>query len=145
MDKEKHRQQVEMLREQNRISEDRIRYLRDMERKLKQVVFDWRKAESQDDKRELMKQLHTLLFAQKQQQVTEKKKKKLNARWIEVGGEGKAGDLALMLQNNQVGTIREVRGKKAIIQLGLIQITVDVADLVVVREREEGSGMGLIP
>jgi DNA mismatch repair protein MutS2 len=145
LDKEKHRQQVEMLREQNRISEDRIRYLRDMERKLKQVVFDWRKAESQDDKRELMKQLHTLLFAQKQQQVTEKKKKKLNARWIEVGGEGKAGDLALMLQNNQVGTIREVRGKKAIIQLGLIQITVDVADLVVVREREEGSGMGLIP
>jgi DNA mismatch repair protein MutS2 len=138
LDKEKHRQQVEMLREQNRISEDRIKYLRDMERKLKQVVFDWRKAESQDDKRELMKQLHTLLFAQKQQQVSDKKKRKLNARWIEVGGEVKVGDLALMLQNNQVGNIKEVRGKKAIVQLGLIQITVETADLVVVKEREEG-------
>ena len=138
LDKEKHRQQVEMLREQNRVSEERIKYLRDMERKLKQVVFDWRKAESQEDKRELMKQLHSLLFAQKQQQVTDKKRRKLNARWIEVGGNVKVGDLALMLQNNQVGNIKEVRGKKAIVQLGLIQITVETADLVVVKEREEG-------
>jgi DNA mismatch repair protein MutS2 len=137
LDKEKHRQQVEMLREQNRVSEERIKYLRDMERKLKQVVFDWRKAESQEDKRELMKQLHSLLFAQKQQQVTDKKRRKLNARWIEVGGNVKVGDLALMLQNNQVGNIKEVRGKKAIVQLGLIQITVETADLVVVKEREE--------
>jgi DNA mismatch repair protein MutS2 len=102
------------------------------------VVFDWRKAESQEDKRELMKQLHSLLFAQKQQQVTDKKRRKLNARWIEVGGNVKVGDLALMLQNNQVGNIKEVRGKKAIVQLGLIQITVETADLVVVKEREEG-------
>jgi DNA mismatch repair protein MutS2 len=55
-----------------------------------------------------------------------------------VGGNVKVGDLALMLQNNQVGNIKEVRGKKAIVQLGLIQITVETADLVVVKEREEG-------
>jgi DNA mismatch repair protein MutS2 len=54
-----------------------------------------------------------------------------------VGGEVKVGDLALMLQNNQVGSIKEVRGKKAIVQLGLIQITVETTDLVVVKEREE--------
>ncbi|RYY95634.1 MAG: DNA mismatch repair protein MutS, partial [Chitinophagaceae bacterium] len=34
LDKEKHRQQVELLREQNRISEERIAYLKDMERQL---------------------------------------------------------------------------------------------------------------
>jgi DNA mismatch repair protein MutS2 len=135
LDKEKHRQQVELLREQNRIAEDRIKYLKEMERKLKQVVFDWRKAESQDDKRELMKQLQALLFTQKQQQVSEKKKKKMNAKYEEVGGEPKVGVLALMRQNNQVGTVKEVRGKKAIVQLGLIPITVDTADLVVVREK----------
>ena len=35
LDKERHRQQVELLKEQNRISEQRIAYLKDMERKLK--------------------------------------------------------------------------------------------------------------
>lgn len=135
LDREKHRQQVELLREQNRISEDRIRYLKEMERKLKQVVFDWRRAESQDNKRELMKQLHALLFTQKQQQVAEKKKKKLNAKYEEVGGDPVVGALALMPQNNQVGTIKEIRGKKAIVQLGMIPITVEAADLVVVREK----------
>ena len=142
LNKEKHRQQVEMLREQNRVSEERIKYLQDMERKLKQVVFDWRKAESQEDKRELMKQLHALLFTQKQQQIVEKKKKKLNAKYVEVGGDPVVGVLALMQQNNQVGTVKEVRGKKAIVQLGLIPITVDTADLVVVRLREEAAGSG---
>ena len=33
MDKEKHRQQVAVLKEQNKISEQRIAYLKDMERK----------------------------------------------------------------------------------------------------------------
>jgi DNA mismatch repair protein MutS2 len=139
LDKEKHRQQVELQREQNRISEDRIKYLKEMERKLKQIVFDWRKAEGQDDKKELMKQLQVLLFAQKQKQVSEKKQKKLNARFVEVGGEPRIGDLALMRQNNQVGTIKEIRGKKAILQFGLMPITVEVDDLVVVKHREEQS------
>jgi hypothetical protein len=35
--KEKHQQQVELLKEQNRVSEERIAYLKDMERKLKQL------------------------------------------------------------------------------------------------------------
>jgi DNA mismatch repair protein MutS2 len=83
-----------------------------------------------------MQQLHALLFTQKQNQVVEKKKKKLNAKYVEVGGEPVAGVLALMQQNNQVGTVREVRGKKAIVQLGMIPITVETADLVVVRLRE---------
>ena len=51
MKKEKHSQQVELLKQQNKITEDRIAYLKDMERKLKQVVFDWKKAESAEDKR----------------------------------------------------------------------------------------------
>ena len=137
LDKEKHRQQVEILREQNRIAEDRIKYLKEMERKLKQIVFDWRRSESQEDKKELMKQLHALLFAQKQKQVSEKKQKKLNARYQEIGGEPKVGDLALMRQNNQVGTVKELRGKKAILQFGLMPITVDTDDLVVVRQKED--------
>ncbi len=41
---------------------DRIAYLKDMERKLKQLVFDWKKAEEQEDKKELLRQMHALLF-----------------------------------------------------------------------------------
>jgi DNA mismatch repair protein MutS2 len=51
LDKEKHRQQVELLKHQNQVSEERIAYLKDMERKLKQIVFDWRKSDSQEDKK----------------------------------------------------------------------------------------------
>ncbi|MEY3437091.1 MAG: hypothetical protein RL335_1547 [Bacteroidota bacterium] len=137
LDKEKHRQQVEWQREQNRITEERLKYLKNMERTLKQIVIDWRRAEGQEDKRELMKQIQLLLFAQRQQQVTDKKKKKLDARFEEIDGEPVTGALALMRQNNKVGTIKEIRGKKAILQLGSLPITVNVEDLVMVRDKGE--------
>lgn len=137
LDKEQHQQQIEIQREQNRISLDRLTYLKDMERKLKQIVVDWRKAEGQDDKRELMKQLQYLLFAQRQQQVSDKRKKKIDVRYEEIGGKPSLGALALMRQNHKVGVIKEIRGKKAIIQLGSLPITVNVDDLILVRDKGE--------
>jgi DNA mismatch repair protein MutS2 len=135
MDREKHHQEVELLKQQNRANDERLVYLKDMERKLKQVVFDWRKAQDQEDKRELMKQLHALLFVQKEKQVTEKVKKKLDARFEETGRPAVSGDKVLMRQNNKVGILSEVRGKKAIVQFGAIPITVEYKDLVAVREK----------
>lgn len=142
MDREKHHQEVELLKQQNRINDERMVYLKDMERKLKQVVFDWRRAQDQEDKRELMKQLHALLFVQKEKQVTEKVKKKLDARFEEIGRPAMAGDKVLMRQNSKVGILSEVRGKKAIVQFGAIPITVEYKDLVAVREKptEEPAG-----
>ncbi len=43
MDKERHRQQLAVLREQNKITQERITYLKDMERKLKQITIEWKK------------------------------------------------------------------------------------------------------
>ena len=40
-----------------------------------------------------------------------------------------------MTQNNQVGTVKEVRDKKVIVQLGVIPITVDLKNLVAVKDR----------
>lgn len=137
INQERHRQQVEVLKHQNRITEDRIAFLKDMERKLKQLVFDWKKAESQDDKKELIKQMHALLFKQHQKQTTEKVKKKLNSKYDEVGGEVQVGDKVLMKKNHQVGEVKELRGKKAVVQLGLMPITVSVDDIVVVTEKAE--------
>lgn len=136
MQREKHRQQVELLKHQNKVNEERISYLRDMERKLRQIVFGWRRAETEEDKIGLMKQMQAMLFKQKEKQVKEKVKRKFDARYIEIGGEIKTGLKVRMLQNNQVGTVKELREKKAIVQLGAILITVDLKNLMVVQEKE---------
>ncbi|HLK30809.1 MAG TPA: MutS2/Smr-associated SH3 domain-containing protein [Puia sp.] len=132
INKEKHQQQVELLKQQNRISEERITYLKEMERKLKQIIFDWRKAEN---KNEVIKQMQALLFHQKEKQVNEKVKKKFDLKYTEIGGEAKVGDKVMMKKNHQVGTLREVRGKKAVVQLGLIPITVELSELTVVKDK----------
>ncbi len=133
MDKERHRQEVEKLKHQNKVSEEKLAYLKDMERRLKAMVIEWRKAE---DKDKVVKMIHALLFNQKEKMVQEKHQKKLNEKFIEIGGEVKVGDKVKMKKNRQVGVVKEVRGKKAIIQLGVVPITLELADLVVVNEKE---------
>jgi DNA mismatch repair protein MutS2 len=133
LNKEKHVQQVELLKQQNKITEDRIQYLKDMDRKLKALVQEWRRT---DDKSEAMKQIQLLLFQQKQKQVTEKKDKKLDEKFTIIGGAVKVGDRVKMTKNRQVGVVKELRGKHAIVQLGLMPLTVPLTDLVVVAEKQ---------
>ena len=132
LDKEKHRQEVEKLQLQNKISEEKLAYLKDMERRLKAMVIEWRKAE---DKDKVVKMIHALLFNQKERITTEKQQKKLNEKFDEVGGEVKIGDKVRMKQNRQVGTVKEIRGKKALLQVGVMPMTVALKDLVVVKEK----------
>ncbi len=135
LNRERHNQQVEILKHQNQVHESRISYLKDMERKLKQLVMDWRKAEGNDGKKELMQQMHTLLFNQNRQQAAEKVKKKINAKYDEIGGDIIVGTKVLMKKNHQVGEVMELRGKKAIVRLGMLPITVDIDQLVVVKDK----------
>jgi DNA mismatch repair protein MutS2 len=137
LNKEKHQQQVELLKQQNKITTERIAYLKEMERKLKQIVFDWRKAENAEDKKQLMKQMQALLFKQKEKQVVEKAQKKINSKYEEIGGDIVPGARVLMKKNHQVGEVQEIRGKKAVVKIGLLPMQVDLGDLVVVRKREE--------
>lgn len=133
LDKERHRQEMERLRLQNKVTEDKIVYLKDMERRLRALVMEWRKAEDKDD---VVKMIHALLFQQKERMQTEKRKKKMDEKFDEVTGEIKVGDRVKMKQNRQVGFVKEIRGKKALLQVGLVPITVSLADLVLVREKE---------
>jgi len=133
LDKERHRQEMEKLQLQNKISADKLVYLKDMERRLKAMVIEWRKA---DDKDKVVKMIHALLFNQKEKVATEKQQKKLNEKFIEVGGEIRPGDKVKMKQNRQVGIVKSIRGKKAILQVGSIPITVALGDLVVVKDKE---------
>jgi DNA mismatch repair protein MutS2 len=135
LDKEKHRQQVEILREQNRLKEEQLAYLKDMERKLKQIVHEWKKT---DDKEKVLKQTELLLFQQKQQQVNQKIKKKFDSKFTEVKGDILPGVSVKMKRNHQVGVVKEVRGRKAVVQIGLMPMTVDVDSLIVVMEKPAG-------
>ena len=132
MDKERHRQEMELLKQQNRISEDKIAYLKDMERRLKAMVIEWRKAEDKDS---VVKMIHALLFNQKERFKTEKQQKKLNEKFEEVGGDINLGDKVKMKNNRTVGIVKEIRGKKAILQVGAVPITVALKDLVVVVDK----------
>lgn len=133
MDKEKHRQQVEVLREQNKIREDQLAYLKDMERKLKAMIIEWRKT---TDKEEVIRSIHALLFKEKEKQVQQKKDKKLGDKFIELEDPIAEGDRVKMIKNRQVGTVKEIRGKKAIVQVGIMPITIDLNELVKVMEKE---------
>lgn len=141
MNKEQHRQEVERLQLQNKISADKLVYLKDMERRLKAMVIEWRKAE---DKDKVVKMIHALLFNQKEKLTTEKQQKKINEKFVEIGGEVRPGDKVKMKQNRQVGIVKSIRGKKAILQVGSIPITVSLGDLVVVKDKEPEKGSGSI-
>jgi DNA mismatch repair protein MutS2 len=132
MNKEKHDQQVELLKEQNRVSEERIAYLKDMERKLKQLLVDWRKEE---DKSKVIKQINALLFKKDEKRTVNKLEQMIDSKFAEVGGEIKAGDKVKMKLNHQVGEVIELRGKRAVVKIGLLPMQVDVKDLVVVKEK----------
>lgn len=135
--KEKHQQQVELLKQQNKISEDRIAYLKDMERKLKQVVFDWKKAEDKEDKKEVIKQLQNLLFKQQQKNKTEKIAKKITSKFEEINAAITVGAKVLIRKNHQVGQVMELRGKKAVVKIGLLPMQVDMAELTVVIDKPQ--------
>jgi DNA mismatch repair protein MutS2 len=132
LQKEKHQQQLQILQEQNKTSAERFSYLKEMERKLKQIIFDWRKAEN---KEEVIKQMQALLFNQKDKPVAEKVKRKFDAKYDEVEGSITPGSVVKMKKGHQTGTVRELRGKKAIVQVGMIPITMDISDLVLVKEK----------
>jgi len=132
LDKEKHLQEIEKLRHQNKISEEKIAYLKDMERRLKAMVIEWRKAE---DKDKVVKTIQALLFNQKEKIVVGKQQKKFDEKFQEVGGEIIVGAKVKMKKNRQVAIVKEIRGKKAVVQLGLMPMTVELSDLVAVVEK----------
>jgi DNA mismatch repair protein MutS2 len=130
--RERHRQQLELLKHQNKITEDRIQYLKETERKLKQIVLEWRKAE---DKEAVMRQVQQLLFKKKEQVVNNKIAQKLESKYREVAGAIEVGTKVKMKKNYQVGEVKEIRGRRAIVQIGLIPMSVELSDLVAVEDK----------
>ncbi|HMW27278.1 MAG TPA: DNA mismatch repair protein MutS, partial [Ferruginibacter sp.] len=133
MDKERHRQEIERLKQQNRVTEEKLAYIKDMERRLKAMVIEWRKTTDKDN---VVKMIHALLFRQKEKISAEKQQKKLAEKFEEIGGEVKVGDKVKMKKNRSTGIVKEIRGKKALLQVGIMPMTVELKDLVVIRDKE---------
>jgi len=133
LNKERHQQQVELLKQQNKVTEDRITYLKETERKLRQIVLEWKKSE---DKDEVVKQIQNLLFKRNEQTVTNKLAKKVDRRYVELTTDIEIGAKVKLKKNYQVGEVKEIRGKRAIVQVGVIPMSVELSDLVVVEEKD---------
>ncbi len=131
--KEKHNQQLTIIKEQNKIAEDKIAYLKDTERKLKQAIIEWRKAE---DKNEVVKNIHKLLFKKDEKLIVGKMQKKIAAKYTEVGGNIAIGSKVKMKKNHQVGEVIEIRGKNAVVKIGMLPMQVSMEHLIVVKDNE---------
>lgn len=129
MDKEKHLQQIETLKHQNKISEDKLIYIKDTERKLRQIVLDWKKTENKD---EIIQNLHALLFKTKEKTIVNTLSKKVDKQFKETNENVVVGKLVKLKKNFQVGEVIELRGKRAIVKVGMLPINVEMEDLVTV-------------
>ena len=134
MDTERHRQQVEILQQQNQLTTEKLTGLKDLERKIKQIVLDWRKA---TDKTDAIKQMHDILFNKKEHVVVNRLSKKVDGKYKEVNTDIVVGARVKLKKNYQVGIVKEIRGKRAVVLVGQLPMSVELNDLVVVEEKLE--------
>lgn len=131
LNKEKHQQQVELLKHQNKVTEEKWQQLKETERKLKHLVLDWRKS---DKKEEVIKQMQAVLFPQQQTGV-KKMEKKLLEKYQIVAQPIEVGTKVKLKNNAQIGTVKEIRGKRAVVQIGLLPMSVAVEELLPIQEK----------
>lgn len=139
-DRETRKVHFETLKLQNKVKKEELDYLRDMERKFKQIIHDWKKA---DNKQDVIQAAENVLFKKKQIAANASAAKKADKSYETVGGEPALGDLVRNTKNHQVGTITEIRGKKAVVRIGKMPFNVQLDDWVVVRKKstaEDKSG-----
>ncbi|MEO6834050.1 MAG: DNA mismatch repair protein MutS [Chitinophagaceae bacterium] len=134
IDKERLKQHYETLKLQNKIKKEELDYLRDTERKFKQIIQDWKKSE---DKQQVIESAENVLFRRKQVAGNASAAKKADKGFETIGGTPKLGDLLRNNTNHQVGTLTALKDKKATIQIGKLPFQVSLEDWVVVRKKEK--------
>lgn len=132
-DKERLRQHLETLKLQNKIKKEELDYLRDMERKFKQIIHDWKKA---TDKQEVISAAEQLLFKRKQLQTNEAAAKKTDKHYEATGKLPQVGDWVRSTQNHQVGKLLSIKDQKGIVQIGNLPFTIKMDEWITVRKKE---------
>ncbi|MES2702704.1 MAG: DNA mismatch repair protein MutS [Bacteroidota bacterium] len=130
--KEKLKQQHDTLRLQNKIKKEELDYLRDTERKFKQIIHDWKKA---DNKQDVINAAENVLFRKKQIETNAAAARKADKTYEIKGGMPQVGDLVRNKENHQVGTLAELRDKRAIVKIGKMPFNVNIDEWIVVAKR----------
>ncbi|MBL7718795.1 MAG: DNA mismatch repair protein MutS [Flavipsychrobacter sp.] len=133
-DKERLKQHYATLKLQNQVKKEELEYLRDMERKFKQIIHDWKKTEN---KQEVIQSAEQVLFKKKQIQSNAAAAKKADKNYEVTGGAPQPGDLVRNKVNHQVGTVHEIRDKRAVVHIGKMPFNVTLEDWVVVRKKSK--------
>lgn len=136
IDREKHQQQIELLKQQNKLAEEKLIYLKETERKLKQLMADWRKS---DNKAAVIKNLNAILGNKPSLKGAGKIQKKIESLYEETREEIKTGIQVKIKKNHQVGEVLELRAKKALVRIGNLPMLVDLQELVPVKRKDEAS------
>ena len=97
-DKERLKQHYNTLKLQNKIKKEELDYLRDMERKFKQIIHDWKKAEN---KQEVIQAAEKVLFKKKQIESNQAAARKADKNYEVSGGTPHVGDLVRNQLNHQ--------------------------------------------
>lgn len=133
-DKERVKQQQQTLKLQNQVKKEELEYLRDMERKFKQIIQDWKKA---DNKQDVIAAAEVVLFKKKQVQANASMAKKADKTYKVVGGKPEPGNFVRHKVNHQIGILSEIKDKKAVVMIGKMPFTVTLDEWVVVAKRSE--------
>lgn len=133
IDKEKLEQHHSTLKLQNEIKKQELDYLRDMERKFKQIIQDWKKA---DNKQDVIAAAESVLFKKKQIKANATAAKKADKNFYTIKGTPQVGDLVRHKLNHQVGTLSEIKDKRAIVMIGKMPFNVALEEWVKVKKKE---------
>lgn len=133
IDKEKLEQHHSTLKLQNEIKKQELDYLRDMERKFKQIIQDWKKA---DNKQDVIAAAESVLFKKKQIKANATAAKKADKNFYTIKGTPQVGDLVRHKVNHQVGTLSEIKDKRAIVMIGKMPFNIALEEWVKVKKKE---------
>ncbi len=132
IDKEKLHQHYATLKLQNKIRKEELDYLRETERKFKQIIFDWKKSEN---KQEVINAAEKLLFQRRQIEQNTAAARKADKKYLPLNKLPETGDLVRNRTSHQVGTIESTKGNKGIVKIGKMPFTVDLREWMVVTAR----------
>lgn len=135
--KEKIKQEHDTLRLQNAIKKEELEYLRDTERKFKQIIQDWKKS---TNKQEVITAAENVLFRKKQVDNNAAAARKADKNYEVAAGKPKTGDLVRNKINHQVGTLTELKDKKAVVKIGNMPFQVNIDEWIVVKLRDKPKG-----
>ncbi|MBS1782030.1 MAG: DNA mismatch repair protein MutS [Bacteroidetes bacterium] len=134
MDKEKLKQQQATLKLQNKIKKEELEYLRDTERKFKQIIHDWKR---QENKQEVIESAEKVLFRKKQIEGNQAAARKADKNYVLTGKPVQVGDWVRNKINHQIGKLVEIRDKRALVQIGQMPFNVELKDWVSVIRKEQ--------